>query len=83
MDAVYGTGIFSTKELDQINRVRQYKKVTSIGDLVGCDLGCQLLSNYSVITVITVFWVSDFGYCLFLRRVTIKIGESIQQVRRK
>ena len=47
------------------------------------ELGCQLLSNYSVITVITVFWVSDFGYCLFLRRVTIKIGESNQKVRRK
>ncbi len=28
-------------------------------------LGCRLLSNYLVITVITVFWVSDFGYCLF------------------
>jgi hypothetical protein len=37
MDAVYDTGIFSTKELDQINRVRHYKKVTSVGDLVGCD----------------------------------------------
>jgi len=46
-------------------------------------LGCRLLSNYLVITVITVFWVSDFGYCLFLRRVTIKIGESNQKVRRK
>ena len=34
---------------------------------VGCSggLGCQLLSNYSEVTVITVFWASDFGYCLF------------------
>ncbi len=40
--------------------------------LVGCGLpilnasfclGCQLLSNYSVITVITVFWTSNVGYC--------------------
>ena len=29
------------------------------------ELGCQLLSNYSEVTVITVFWASDFGYCLF------------------
>ena len=28
-------------------------------------LGCQLLSNYSEVTVITVFCSSDFGYCLF------------------
>ncbi len=33
-------------------------------------LGCQLLSNYSVIIVIAVFWASDFGYCLFLKELS-------------
>jgi len=37
MDAVYDTGIFSSKELEQINRVRHHKKVSSVGDLAGCD----------------------------------------------
>ena len=46
-------------------------------------LGCQLLSNNSKITVITVFWTSNFGYCLFFRRVTMKIGNRNQQVRPK
>ena len=46
-------------------------------------LGCQLLSNYSVITIITVFWTSNVGYCLFFRRVIMKIGERNQKVRRK
>jgi hypothetical protein len=31
-------------------------------------LGCQLLRNYSKVTVITVFWASDFGYCLFFKK---------------
>jgi hypothetical protein len=46
-------------------------------------LGCQLLSNYSVITVITVFWTSNVGYCLFFRRVIMKFGERNQKVKPK
>ena len=37
MEAVTSAGLFTTKELVQINRVRHWKKVYSIGDLVSCD----------------------------------------------
>ena len=37
MDAIVETGIFNGSELDQINRVRHHKKVSSVGDLVDCD----------------------------------------------
>jgi hypothetical protein len=37
MDAIYDTGIFSSKELEQINRVRHHKKLSSDGDMLGCD----------------------------------------------
>jgi hypothetical protein len=37
MDAVYDTGIFTSKELGQINRVRHYKNISSLGDLTCCD----------------------------------------------
>jgi len=37
MDAVVETDIFTTTELDQVNRVRHHKKVTSVADLTCCD----------------------------------------------
>ena len=37
MDAIIETGIFSTQELLQIQRVRHYKKVSSVADIVLCD----------------------------------------------
>ena len=37
MDAIQETAIFTTTELGQINRVRHYKKVSSVADLVCCD----------------------------------------------
>jgi hypothetical protein len=37
MDAVYDTGIFTSKELGQINWVRHYKNISSLGDLICCD----------------------------------------------
>jgi hypothetical protein len=40
------------------------------------DLGCQLLSNYSVITVVTVFWSRILVTLLTFERVTMKISES-------
>ena len=43
-------------------------------------LGCRLLSNYSEVTVITVFWTLNIGYCLFFGRVIMKIGERNQKV---
>ena len=37
MDAVVETDIFTARELDQVNRVRHYKKVTTVADLACCD----------------------------------------------
>ncbi len=37
MDAVVETDIFTAKELDQVNRVRHHKRVTSVADLTCCD----------------------------------------------
>jgi hypothetical protein len=37
MEAVTSTELFTTKELEQINQFRHWKKVYSIGDLVSCD----------------------------------------------
>ena len=37
MDAVYETRIFTGKELGQINRVRHYKNISSLGDMTCCD----------------------------------------------
>jgi hypothetical protein len=37
MDAIIDTDIFTTTELIQIQRVRQYKKVSSVADIVLCD----------------------------------------------
>ena len=37
MDAVVETGLFNRSELDQINRFRHHKKVSSVGDIVSCD----------------------------------------------
>ena len=37
MDAIIETDIFTTTELMQIQRVRHYKKVSSVADIVLCD----------------------------------------------
>jgi len=60
-------------------RVGEFPKQTAL-QYYNMLLGCQLLSNYSEITVITVFWTSNIGYCLFFRRVIMKIGERNQKV---
>ena len=37
MDAVVETDIFTARELDQVNRVRHHKKITSVADLTCCN----------------------------------------------
>ena len=37
IDPVVEADIFTAKELDQVNRVRHHKKVTTVADLTCCD----------------------------------------------
>ena len=42
---------------------------------IAAILGCQLLSNYSVIPIVTVFLTANFGYCLFFNTVILQISK--------